>query len=268
MSTALEVTDLEAAIDGKQILNDLSIEVPFGEIHALMGPNGSGKSTLCHVLTGKPDYEVIGGSATVDGKDIMSLAVDERSRVGLLQGLQYPTEVRGVKLREFLLEAAEERGIPGEEAEERIAVEADRFDMERFLDRSLNVDLSGGEKKRSEIFQMAVLRPRMAMLDEIDSGLDIDAVKQVAEAVEGMRSPDLGVLIITHYSRILRYLTPDRIHVMIGGKIVDSGGGELAEELEAGGYEAVRERLGIERPMSDEPKRKPADFFTDTPFDV
>ena len=140
--------------------------------------------------------------------------------------------------------------------------------MVPFLDRSLNDDLSGGEKKRSEIFQMAVLRPRMALLDEIDSGLDIDAVRQVAEAVEGMRSPDLGVLMITHYSRILRYLTPDRIHVMIDGRIVDSGGSELAEELDAGGYEAVRERLGIERQRTDDLIQKPADFFTDTPFDV
>jgi Fe-S cluster assembly ATP-binding protein len=140
--------------------------------------------------------------------------------------------------------------------------------MVPFLDRSLNDDLSGGEKKRSEIFQMAVLRPRMALLDEIDSGLDIDAVRQVAEAVEGMRSPDLGVLMITHYSRILRYLTPDRIHVMIDGRIVDSGGSELAEELDAGGYEAVRERLGIERQRTGDPIQKPADFFTDTPFDV
>jgi len=268
MSSALDVKELDAAIGGKQILNDLTIEVPFGEIHALMGPNGSGKSTLCHVLTGKAEYEVLDGSAMVDGKDLMSLAVDERSRVGLLQSFQYPTEVPGVRLREFLLQAAEERGIPADEAAERIAAEAERFGMDRFLDRSLNQDLSGGEKKRSEIFQMAVLRPRMAMLDEIDSGLDIDAVKQVAEAVEGMRSPDLGVLIITHYSRILRYLTPDRIHVMIGGRIVDSGGSELAEELEAGGYEAVRERLGIERAATDEPERKPADFFTDTPFDI
>jgi len=268
MSLALKVNDLEAGIDGKQILKDLSIEVPFGEIHALMGPNGSGKSTLCHVLTGKADYEVIDGAATVDGTEIMGLDVDERARVGLLQSFQYPTEVPGVRLREFLLVAADERGIPAEEAAERIAAEADRFGTEPFLDRSLNEDLSGGEKKRSEIFQMAVLRPRMALLDEIDSGLDIDAVKQVAEAVEAMRSEDLGVLIITHYSRILRYLTPDRIHVMIGGRIVDSGGGELAEELEAGGYEAVRERLGIEKPTSEGPKRKPADFFTDTPFDV
>lgn len=269
MTAALEVKDLEASIDGKQILNGLSLEVPFGEIHAVMGPNGSGKSTLCHVLTGNYEYEVLGGSASVDGDDVFSLEVDERSRLGLLQSFQYPTEVPGVHLRDFLLEAAEERGVSPEEAASRIEAEADRFDLTRFLDRSLNDDLSGGEKKRSEIFQMAVLRPRMALLDEVDSGLDIDAVKQVSEAVESMRSDDLGVLIITHYSRILRYLTPDKIHVMIDGKVVDSGGKELAEELDSGGYEAVRERLGLEKPADEESDlKKPADFFTDTPFDV
>ena len=267
MSAALKVETLSAAIDGKQILDQLTLEVPFGEIHAIMGPNGSGKSTLCHVLTGKSGYQVK-GSAWVDGDEILTMPVDERSRAGLLQSFQYPTEVPGVRLREFMLEAAEERGIPASDAAERIATESARFGMDPFLDRSLNDDLSGGEKKRSEIFQMAVLRPRMALLDEIDSGLDIDAVRQVAEAVEGMRSPELGVLMITHYSRILRYLTPDRIHVMIDGRIVDSGGRELAEELETGGYGAVRQRLGIERPSTDGPMRKPADFFTDTPFDV
>lgn len=267
MTNALEVRGLSAAVGGNQILNDLSLEVPFGEIHAVMGPNGSGKSTLCHVLTGNAEFEVLGGSASIDGDDLFSLDVDERSRLGLLQSFQYPTEVPGVRLREFLLEAADERGLDVDQAADRIADEAERFDLTRFLDRSLNADLSGGEKKRSEIFQMAVLQPRMALLDEVDSGLDIDAVKQVAEAVEGMRSPDLGVLIITHYSRILRYLTPDKIHVMIDGKVVDSGGKELAEELEAGGYEAVRERLGIERDSDSDDLKKPADFFTDTPFD-
>jgi Fe-S cluster assembly ATP-binding protein len=269
MSTALAVNGLSAAISGKQILEELSLEVPFGEIHAVMGPNGSGKSTLCHVLTGSPEYEVLGGTASVDGDELLSLDVDERSRLGLLQSFQYPTEIRGVRLREFLMEAAKERGVDADEMAGRIEAESERFGLERFLDRSLNADLSGGEKKRSEIFQMAVLRPRMALLDEVDSGLDIDAVKQVAEAVEGMRSPDLGVLIITHYSRILRYLTPDRIHVMIDGRVVDSGGRELAEELDSGGYDAVRERLGIEKPSGDdEEMRKPADFFTETPFDV
>lgn len=267
MSAALKVSGLSAAVEGKQILNDLSIEVPFGEVHAVMGPNGSGKSTLCHVLTGKPGYEVT-GSASVNGDDLFVLDIDERARLGLLQSFQYPTEVPGVRLRDFMIEASEERGVSLEEAKARIAEESARFGMDPFLDRSLNDDLSGGEKKRSEIFQMAVLRPKMALLDEIDSGLDIDAVKQVSEAVESMRSPELGVLMITHYSRILRYLLPDRIHVMIDGRIVDSGGKELAEELESGGYEAVRERLGIVKPSDDGSVRKPADFFTQTPFDA
>ena len=266
MSTALRVENLSASVAGKQILKDFNLEVPHGEIHAIMGPNGSGKSTLCHVLTGKLGYQ-ISGSASLDGTDLLALPVDERARLGLLQSFQYPTEVPGVRLREFLLEVASERGIDLDEAEARIERESERFDMVRFLERSLNDDLSGGEKKRSEIFQMAVLMPRMALLDEIDSGLDIDAVRQVAEAVESMRSPELSVLMITHYSRILRYLIPDRIHVMIDGKIVDSGGAELAEELETGGYDAVRERLGIAKPTA-KPARKPADFFTDTPFDV
>jgi Fe-S cluster assembly ATP-binding protein len=267
VSAALEVRDLSASVSGKQILENLSLSVPFGEIHAVMGPNGSGKSTLCHVLTGNPQFEVLGGTASVDGDQILALDVDERSRLGLLQSFQYPTEVRGVRLREFMMEAAEERGIDADDAATRIEAEGERFGLGKFLDRSLNADLSGGEKKRSEIFQMAVLRPRMALLDEVDSGLDIDAVKQVAEAVEGMRSPELAVLIITHYSRILRYLTPDRIHVMIDGQVVDSGGKELAEELEAGGYDALRARLGIEKPTGEK-ERKPADFFTDTPFDL
>jgi Fe-S cluster assembly ATP-binding protein len=267
MSSALKVENLSVAVDGKQILDELSIEVPFGEIHAIMGPNGSGKSTLCHVLSGKEGYTVR-GSAAVNGDDVLNLDVDERARLGLLQSFQYPTEVAGVRLREFMMEATEERGIGQAEASERIATEAARFNVEEFLDRSINTDLSGGEKKRSEIFQTAVLRPKVALLDEIDSGLDIDAVRQVAEAVEEMRSPELGVVMITHYSRILRYLSPDRIHVMIDGKIVDSGGSELAEELEAGGYDAVRQRLGIEKKATDGPVRSPSDFFTQTPFDV
>lgn len=266
MTPALLVTELSAAVDGKQILDHLSLEVPFGEVHAIMGPNGSGKSTLCHVLTGKAGYDV-SGEATLAGRDLLSRPVDERARLGLLQSFQYPTEVPGVRLRELMIEAADERGLDLEDVAKRIDAEGERFGMTRFLDRSLNDDLSGGEKKKSEILQMAVLQPKVALLDEIDSGLDIDAVRQVAEAVEEMRSPDLGVVMITHYSRILRYLSPDRIHVMIQGRVVDSGGSELAEELEAGGYESVRERLGIEKP-DDGPMRKPADFFTDTPFDI
>jgi Fe-S cluster assembly ATP-binding protein len=267
MSKALAIDDLRASVGDKQILDGLALEVPFGEVHAIMGPNGSGKSTLCHVLTGKSGYEV-SGSASLDGQDLLSLEVDERARLGLLQSFQYPTEVPGVRLREFLVEAADERGIAPDEAQERIEREAARFDMTRFLDRSLNDDLSGGEKKRSEIFQMVVLEPKVALLDEIDSGLDIDAVRQVAGAVEEMRSPNLGVVMITHYNRILKYMETDRIHVMIDGRIVDAGGAELAEELEAGGYERIRERLGLESSRSNAPQRRPADFFTDTPFDV
>jgi Fe-S cluster assembly ATP-binding protein len=266
VSAALAVEGLSAAVEGKQILEHLDLGVPYGEVHAIMGPNGSGKSTLCHVLTGKAGY-VVSGKATLDGRDLLSLPVDERARLGLLQGFQYPTEVPGVRLREFLLEVAEERGIDEDTALERIEAEAERFDMTRFLDRSLNDDLSGGEKKRSEIFQMAVLRPRIALLDEIDSGLDIDAVRQVAGAVEEMRSPEVGVVMITHYNRILKYLAPDRIHVMIDGRIVDAGGAELADELETGGYEAVRRRLGLEKAVA-EPERHPSDYLTDTPFDV
>lgn len=266
MTTALKVSDLRASIDGKQILEGLSLEVPFGEVHAIMGPNGSGKSTLCHVLTGKSGYEVE-GSASINGKDLLDLPVDERARLGLLQSFQYPTEVPGVRLRELMVEAGEERGLDTDQVDSRIETMAERFGLTRFLDRSLNDDLSGGEKKKSEILQMAVLQPKVAMLDEIDSGLDIDAVRQVAEAVEEMRSPDLGVLMITHYSRILGYLSPDKIHVMIDGRIVDSGGKELADELEEGGYEAVRERLGLERPSTDG-ERKPSEYFTNTPFDV
>ena len=267
MTAALRVDALTASIDGKRILDGFDLTVPFGEVHAIMGPNGSGKSTFCHVLTGKSGYEV-SGEASVDGSPILSLDVDQRARLGLLQSFQYPTEIPGVRLRELMLEAWEERGRDGQSVLDAVESEARRFGMERFLDRSLNDDLSGGEKKRSEILQLAVLQPRVALLDEIDSGLDIDAVQQVAQAVEEMRSPDLAVVMITHYSRILRYLTPDGIHVLIDGRIVDRGGAELAEELEAGGYDAVRERLGIEKISDRGPVTKPADFFTDTPFDV
>lgn len=266
MTTAIKVTGLTVSVGDKQILHGVDLEIPFGEVHAIMGPNGSGKSTLCHVLTGKDGYDVA-GSAILDGREILELDVDERSRAGLLQSFQYPTEVPGIRLDEFMVEAMDERGIPEDEARSRINKEAERFDVTRFLDRSLNDELSGGEKKRSEIFQVAVLEPKVALLDEIDSGLDIDAVKQVAEAVEEMRSPDLGVLIITHYSRILRYMTPDRIHVMIDGRIVDSGGAELAHELEEGGYDSVRDRLGIATNQATR-VQKPADFFTETPFDL
>jgi Fe-S cluster assembly ATP-binding protein len=263
--SGLAVRDLTASVGSTPILDSFEIEVPFGEIHAIMGPNGSGKSTLCHVLTGHSAYTV-SGSASVDGVEILDKEIDERSRLGLMHGFQYPVEIPGIPLIQLVREAAFERGVDDSEFETRLAAKAEQFDMTRFLDRSVNNDLSGGEKKRSEIFQMAMLEPRIVLLDEIDSGLDIDAVKQVAEAVEAMRSPEVGVLMITHYSRILKYLSPDRIHVMIKGRIVESGGPELADELEVGGYEAIRARLGIET-ESATPQKRPADFFTETPFD-
>ncbi|CAN5765419.1 Fe-S cluster assembly ATPase SufC [soil metagenome] len=267
MTAALTVTGLKASIAGKAILKGVDLEVPAGEIHVIMGPNGSGKSTLSHVLTGHSEYDVE-GSAALGGVSLAGLEVDERSRLGLLQAFQYPTEIPGVRLGEFVREAAEERGIEREEAAARIVSAAERFGMTAFLDRSINDDLSGGEKKRSEIFQIAVLGPKVAVLDEIDSGLDIDAVRQVAAAVEEMRSPDVAILMITHYARILRYLAPDRVHVMLDGRIVESGGAELAEELETGGYEAVRGRLGLEDSESTEPRfPAAAEFFTETPFD-
>jgi Fe-S cluster assembly ATP-binding protein len=266
VNAALSIRGLGASAGGKEIVRSFDLELPFGEVHALMGPNGSGKSTLCHVLSGKSGYEVSGG-AMLDGVELLPLEVDDRARAGLLQGFQYPVEVPGVYLREFVEEAAASKGLTPEEAAQRIEQAAELFDMTRFLDRALNDDLSGGEKKRSEIFQMAVLQPKVALLDEIDSGLDIDAVRQVAAAVEAMRSPTVGVLMITHYSRILRFVAPDRVHVMIDGSVVDSGGPELADELEEAGYEGIRARLGLAPPAAEPARPKAADLFTDLPFE-
>ncbi len=232
---ALEVKGLQARLGDLHILRGVDLEVPFGEVHALMGPNGSGKSTLCHVLMGKPGYEAT-GSALVDGGEMLGLSVDERSRSGLFEGFQYPVEVPGVALSDLLEEMA---AVNGPEVTARAAATAAVLDMERFMDRPVNAGLSGGEKKRSEMLQLGALDPRVAILDEIDSGLDIDAVREVAKAVEAMRGPGVGVLVITHYSRILRYLTIDRVHVMVAGRIVDSGGAELAESLETSGYDGL-----------------------------
>ncbi len=253
MTTALDVRGLTARLGDLEILRGVDLAVPYGELHALMGPNGSGKSTLCHVLMGKPEYEA-DGSALVAGTEVMGLAVDERARTGLFETFQYPVEVPGVSLRDLMSEiageiadnvTAEVAGGDGEGFWGRVDDAAARMGMEPFLDRPVNQDLSGGEKKRSEIFQLLTLDPRVAVLDEIDSGLDIDAVRQVAEAVEGLRSPRRGILLITHYSRILRYLAVDRIHVMVAGRIVESGGPELAEQLEQKGYDAYRLEHGL-----------------------
>lgn len=234
MSYALEVRNLKARIDGLEILRGVDLAVPFGEVHAIMGPNGSGKSTLSHVLMGKTDYQ-IEGEAFIDGVDLLSMTVDERARAGLFEAFQYPTEIAGVSLDDLTAEMAasnpQDTGYG-----ERIAAASKRLNMDRFRDRAVNVALSGGEKKRSEMYLLGVANPKVAILDEIDSGLDIDAVREVAAMVEALRSPQLGVVVITHYSRILRYMSVDEVHVMINGRIVRSGGPEIAEELEGAGY--------------------------------
>jgi len=236
---ALSVRGLEASLGELAILKGVDLEVPYGEVHALMGPNGSGKSTFCHVLMGKAEYSAT-GSALVDGTEITGLPVHARARAGLFVGFQYPVDVPGVTLRELL----EEMGrTGGEDPAYWPAVEeaAGRLGLEPFLERPVNEGLSGGEKKRSEMLQLAALRPQAVVLDEIDSGLDIDAVREVAAAVEMLRGPGLGILLITHYSRILRYIAVDRVHVMAAGRVVRSGDMGLAAELEAGGYEATLE---------------------------
>ena len=246
---ALAVRGLEAGLGDLQILKGVDLEVPFGEVHALMGPNGSGKSTLCHVLMGKPEYHA-SGSAAIDGVEVLGKPTDERARLGLFEAFQYPVEVAGVTLQD-LMDEIEAASSDGAAFRSRAARAVDELGMDRFLQRPVNEGLSGGEKKRSEIFQLMALDPKVAILDEIDSGLDIDAVREVAAAVEAMRSPGLGVLLITHYSRILRYMTPDRVHVMMAGRVVRSGGPELAEELEAGGYDGIAGDLGLEIPAPE-----------------
>jgi Fe-S cluster assembly ATP-binding protein len=234
MSNALEVRNLTASIGDLAILRGIDLDVPFGEVHAVMGPNGSGKSTLCHALMGKDEYTVA-GSGKVDGVEIIGLPIHERSRAGLFEAFQYPTEVPGVTLDDLTTAMADSH--PEDSAfDTRISAASDLLSMEAFRPRFVNVGLSGGEKKRSEMYLLGVARPKMAILDEIDSGLDIDAVREVAEMVETMRSDDMGILIITHYSRILRYMNVDKVHVMVRGKVVQTGGPEVADELEAGGY--------------------------------
>ena len=238
MPNALEIKNLTAGLGDLEILKGINLEVPFGEVHALMGPNGSGKSTLTHVLMGHDDYEAT-GSALVGGVEVMGLPVHERARTGLFEAFQYPTEIAGVSLDDLVVEMIDVAADPIE-ARRRTFDAGRLLDMDRFMGRAINAGLSGGEKKRSEMFQLAVASPKAAILDEIDSGLDIDAVREVADLVEALRSPSLGVLVITHYSRILRYMNPDRVHVMVDGRIVESGGPEVAERLETEGYTAIR----------------------------
>jgi Fe-S cluster assembly ATP-binding protein len=241
MST-LQISGLRASVVGKEILRGIDLEISSGEVHAVMGPNGSGKSTLAHVLAGRPGYEVLGGSVTLDGEELLDLPTWQRARAGLLCTLQYPVEVPGVPVTEVLREARRAAGHEGDSLE-LIRQEATRIGLdERFLHRAVNVEFSGGERKRTETMQLAVLGPKFAVLDELDSGLDVDALRAVSRRIEASTSEDgLGVLAITHYARLLTELRPDHVHVLLGGRIVRSGGPELANELESTGYAEFRE---------------------------
>ena len=238
----LRIEDLRGGVSGRErdILNGVSLVVRSGEVHAVMGPNGSGKSTLSHVLMGKPGYEVRSGRVTLDGVDLLALPTWKRAQAGLFLAMQYPIEVPGVSLLSVLGEAMIAAGKSTDGLRSALVTEAKRIGFdERFLDRPLNVDLSGGEKKRNETLQLGVLRPKIAVLDEIDSGLDVDALRAVSRRIEeSTNEQGLGVLAITHYSRLLHELRPDHIHVLIRGHIQASGGAELAEELERSGYAA------------------------------
>jgi Fe-S cluster assembly ATP-binding protein len=236
--SVLEISGLRAAVGGREILRGIDLAVASGEVHAVMGPNGSGKSTLSHVLMGRPGYEVLGGSVTLDGVDLLALEPFERAKAGLFLALQYPTEVPGVSLEAMLTEALLAQGRSIEGLEERVAAEARLIGFdERVLVRALNVDLSGGEKKRNETLQLAVLEPAIAILDELDSGLDVDALRACARRVEAAtKEGNLGVLAITHYIRLLHELHADRVHILVKGRIVRTGDASLAAELEEQGY--------------------------------
>ncbi len=246
---SLIIKDLHATVSGKQILRGLNLEVEAGKVHAIMGPNGSGKSTLSKALGGHPDYEVTGGDVLLDGASILEMAPDERSRAGLFLAFQYPMEIPGVSNANFIRAALQSRLPEGEEIEATdfyadLYAEMDKLEMARtFTARSVNEGFSGGEKKRNEILQMAMLKPKYAVLDETDSGLDIDALRIVSAGVNALRGPNLGILLITHYQRLLDYIVPDVVHVMVEGRIVRSGGKELALELEERGYDWIKDEL-------------------------
>jgi Fe-S cluster assembly ATP-binding protein len=248
----LVIRNLHVSIEGKEILKGLNLTVRQGEIHAIMGPNGTGKSTLAYALMGHPSYEVTEGEVTYNGENILELEPNERSRKGIFLAFQYPVAIPGVTVANFLRTALNARrkaenpadkGLPIPEFRKRMKEQMERLKMDTaFAGRYLNEGFSGGEKKRAEILQMAMLRPQIAVLDETDSGLDIDALRIVSEGVNALRGPDLGVMVITHYQRILNYIKPDFVHVMLGGRIVESGGAELALHLEEHGYDWVREK--------------------------
>ncbi|MCK6578097.1 MAG: Fe-S cluster assembly ATPase SufC [Anaerolineae bacterium] len=255
MGAALEIRNLHVSVEGKPILRGVDLTVKQGEVHALMGPNGSGKSTLANVLLGNPAYEVTGGEIIFKGENILEQEPDVRSRAGLFLAFQYPVSIPGVTLANFLrlainarlkAEDPESKGISIGDFRKLMRAKMDMLQMDHsFAGRYLNEGFSGGEKKRAEILQMAVLQPSVAILDETDSGLDIDALRIVSEGVNKLRGPGLGVLVITHYQRILNYIRPEFVHVMYNGRIVESGGPDLALRLEETGYDWVRERFEV-----------------------
>ncbi len=244
----LKIDNLRAEIDGNEILKGLELEVGKGEIHAIMGPNGSGKSTLSNVLMGHPRYDVTGGSITFMGEDVMEMEADERARLGMFLAFQYPSEVPGVSVANFLrtaVNAVREEELSIMEMYRLLQDKMKIMQMDpKFAERYLNEGFSGGEKKRNEILQMLMLEPKLSIMDETDSGLDIDALQVVSKGVNELRGPEFSAVIITHYQRILRYIEPDRVHVMLDGRIVTSGGKELALELEDKGYDWVRQEFG------------------------
>ncbi len=248
----LSIDNLHVSIEGKEIIKGLSLEIKGGEVHVIMGPNGTGKSTLASSLMGHPKYHVNSGSVTLNDEDLLEMATDERARKGLFLAMQYPSEISGVTNADFMRSGINAKREEGNEIS-LIKFIREMEDKMKFLDmdetfsqRYVNEGFSGGEKKRNEILQMMMLKPHIAILDEIDSGLDIDALKIVSNGVNEMRNPEMGTLIITHYQRLLNYIKPDFVHVMMQGKIVRSGGPELAEKLEAEGYDWIKEELGIE----------------------
>ncbi len=230
----LKVKNLKASIGEVEILKGIDLEIGDGELHAVMGPNGSGKSTLCHVLMGNTDYKNE-GAVTLNGEDVLSIPQFDRAQKGIFQSFQYPVGLPGVTLREFI------QSFLGDIDEAELMELSKRFNLDEFLDRDVNVDLSGGEKKRSELFQLSLMKPSLALLDEIDSGLDIDAIKSVATLINKNRDENTSYILVTHYSRILKYLDVDKVHIVVNGKIVKSGSNELIEEVDSGGYTQYQE---------------------------
>jgi len=230
----LKVKNLKASIGEVEILKEIDLEIGNGELHAVMGPNGSGKSTLCHVLMGNTDYKNE-GEVTLNGEDVLSIPQFDRAQKGIFQSFQYPVGLPGVTLREFI------NSFLGDIDEDELIELSKRFNLDEFLDRDVNVDLSGGEKKRSELFQLSLMKPSLALLDEIDSGLDIDAIKSVATLINENRDENTSYILVTHYSRILKYLDVDKVHIVVNGKIVKSGTNELIEEVDSGGFSLYHE---------------------------